>query len=82
MARVLTLLFVGFAASAAVNFTAIAAPEPCKDCTPAPELSIREQIKAERARDADRVAKESASRPWDGKDIGQVKRASTPVVVR
>jgi hypothetical protein len=65
---------------------AFAASDPCVDCGAtagaAPELSIREQIKADRAREVDRIAKESADRPWDGKDLGQIKRTSTAPVVR
>ena len=77
MARALTLLLLGFAVCSA---PASAASDPCKDCSPAPELTIREQIKADRAREADRVAKESTARPWDGKDLGGVKRTITPGV--
>jgi hypothetical protein len=76
------MLLLSVVACAAVNSAALAAPEPCKDCDPATGLTIREQIRAERARDADRVAKESASRPWDGKDIGQAKPTNSPPVVR
>jgi hypothetical protein len=82
MVKRLTLLLFGLVAFTCVNFSAVAAPEPCKDCDPVTGLTVREQIKADRAREADRVAKESAERPWDGKDIGQAKRASTPPVVR
>ena len=81
MARPLILL-LGFAACAGFNFAARAESEPCKDCNVATELTVRERIKAERALDADRVAKESAARPWDGKDLGQTKRASTIPIAR
>jgi len=71
---------VGFAACAWFNFAATAASEPCKDCNPDTGLTVRDQIKADRAREVDRVAKESADRPWD-KDFGQAKRiGATPVV--
>ena len=71
-----------FTVCASGIFPASAASEPCKDCAAPPELSIREQIKAQRAIDADRVAKESSVRPWDGTDIGQAKRANSSPVVR
>jgi hypothetical protein len=80
MAKAWILLLVGFAACACFNFAAIAASEPCKDCNPDAGLTVRDQIKAYRAREVDRVAKESADRPWD-KDFGQAKRiGATPVV--
>jgi hypothetical protein len=82
MTRVLTLLLLAFVVWADANFAAFAASDPCKDCNAAPELTIREQIKADRAREAERVAKESSDRPWDGKDLGGVKRTTTPAVVR
>jgi hypothetical protein len=82
MARAFTFLVVGLTACAWVNSAAIAAPEECKDCSPETGLTIREQIKADRAREADRIAKESADRPWDGKDYGRTKPASKPIVVR
>jgi hypothetical protein len=82
MVRVLTLLLLGLASCGGISFTALAASEPCKNCNATTEPTIREQIKAERARDADRVAKESTSRPWDGKDIGQAKRANPAPIVR
>jgi hypothetical protein len=81
MAKALASLVVGLTACAWLNSAAVAAPEPCKDCNPETGLTIREQIKADRAREADRIAKESADRPWDGKDIGQIKRTSTAPVV-
>ena len=73
---------VGFASLLCVSFVAVAAPETCKDCEAITVLTVRERIKADRAREADRVAKESTVRPWDGKDIGQVQRTSTPPIVR
>jgi hypothetical protein len=80
MAKAWKLLLVGFAACAWFNFAATAASEPCKDCNPDTGLTVRDQIKADRAREVDRVAKESADRPWD-KDFGQAKRiGATPVV--
>jgi hypothetical protein len=83
VARALTSLFLGLAAWAWFNFAALAASEPCKDCIADTGLTIREQIKADRAREVDRIAKESTDRPWDGKDFGQVKRASpSPFVPR
>jgi hypothetical protein len=82
MVKQLTSILLGLVAFTYVSFPAVAAPEPCKDCDPVTGLTMREQIKADRARESDRVAKESAERPWDGKDIGQAKRASTPPVVR
>jgi hypothetical protein len=77
-----SILLLSFVACTAFNFAARAEPEPCKDCNVATELTVRERIKAERALDADRVARESAARPWDGKDLGRAKRASTIPVVR
>src|SRR5260370_37073581 len=76
VARALTSLFLGLAACAWVSFAAIAASEPCKDCGADTGLTIREQIKADRAREVERIAKESTDRPWDGKDFAQAKRAS------
>jgi hypothetical protein len=82
MARALTLL-LGLATFAWINFAAAGtASEPCKDCSPDKELTVREQIKADRARDAERIAKESAGRPWDGKDLGLAKRTNTSPLVR
>ena len=72
MARALAPLFLGLLAFASMNFAA--ASEPCKDCSAETGPTLREQIKAARALDLERMAKESASRPWDGKDIGQGKR--------
>ena len=82
MMKTIASFLLGFAALLCVSFVAAAAPEPCKDCDAVTGLTVREQIKADRVREADRVAKESTVRPWDGKDIGQVKRTSTPPVVR
>jgi hypothetical protein len=81
MAKAWILLLLGLAAFAWFNFAAIAASEPCKDCNPDTGLTIREQIKADRAREVDRVAKESADRPWD-KDFGQAKRIGARPVDR
>jgi hypothetical protein len=81
MARILASLWLGLAVCAWVNSAAVAAPEPCKDCN-ADGLTIREEIKAARARDADRMAKEATGRPWDGKDIGQGKRPLPDPAVR
>jgi hypothetical protein len=77
MARALTSLLLGLAACAWVNSAASAASEPCKDCSPDTGLTVREQIKADRAREADRIAKEPADRPWDSKDFGLAKRTNT-----
>jgi hypothetical protein len=81
MVRVLRSLLLGLTACVWINFAASAASEPCKDCSPDTGLTVREQIKADRAREADRIAKESSDRPWDGKDFGQAKRTSTTPVV-
>jgi hypothetical protein len=81
MAKAITSVFLSLLASALFAVAAIAAPEPCKDCNPETGLTIREQIKAERALEADRIAKESTDRPWDGKDYGRTKPTSaTPIV--
>jgi hypothetical protein len=81
MAKAFMSLLMGLAACAWANFSAGAASASCKDCSADTGLTVREQIKADRAREADRVAKESADRPWDGKDFGQAKRpASYPVI--
>jgi hypothetical protein len=81
MAKVITSVLLGLSACTLFNLAATAAPEPCKDCNPETGLTIREQIKADRAREVDRIAKESADRPWDGKDYGRTKPTSpTPVV--
>jgi hypothetical protein len=61
-------------ALACTGSSAIADPVACKDCKTDSQLTIREQIKADRARDVERVAKESAERPWDVKDTGHPKR--------
>ena len=82
MARAFTSLLLGLAAFAWMSFAAVADSASCKDCNADTGLTVREQIKAVRAREADRIAKESTDRPWDGKDIGQVKRASPTPVVR
>jgi hypothetical protein len=82
MIKMLVSFLFGFAALSCVSFVAAAAPEPCKDCDAVTGLTVREQIKVDRAREADRIAKESTVRPWDGKDIGQLKRANSPPVVR
>jgi hypothetical protein len=82
VARTFTSLVVGLTACAWVNSAAIAAPEPCKDCNPETGLTIREQIKADRAREAERIARESADRPWDGKDYGRTKPTSPTPVAR
>jgi hypothetical protein len=84
MTKLAAVIGLGFIAFVCCNSAAFAASEPCKDCATAgaaPELSIREQIKADRAREVERIAKESADRPWDGKDFGLIKRTpATPVV--
>jgi hypothetical protein len=82
MARALTSLLLGLTAFSWVSFAAIAETASCKDCNADTGLTVREQIKADRAREADRVAKESTDRPWDGKDFGQVKRTSIIPVAR
>jgi hypothetical protein len=82
VARAFKSLIVGLTACAWVNFAAVAQPAPCKDCSADTGLTVREQIKADRAREADRIAKESADRPWDGKDFGQVRRANPIPVAR
>jgi hypothetical protein len=82
MVKVISVLLVSLAICVWGGIAAVASSEPCKDCKPPPELTIREQIKAQRAIDAERVAKESTVRPWDGTDIGQAKRATTTPIVR
>jgi hypothetical protein len=82
MARAMTALLLGLAACTWINFAAAAASEPCKDCNPETGQTVREQIKADRAREADRIAKESTDRPWDGKDFGFAKRTSIAPVAR
>jgi hypothetical protein len=82
VARALTSLFLGLAAFAWANFAALAESASCKDCSADTGLTVREQIKADRAREVDRIAKESTERPWDGKDIGQVKRQPSSLIVR
>jgi hypothetical protein len=81
MVKTWTLILGGLAVFASFNFAAMAASEPCKDCNPELGLTVREQIKADRAREVDRVAKESADRPWD-KDFGQAKRIGAQPGVR
>jgi hypothetical protein len=82
MVKAISALLLALAVCTSGDFAARAASEPCRDCKAPPDLTIREQIKAQRAIDADRVAKESATRPWDGTDIGQAKRVTTTPVVR
>jgi hypothetical protein len=82
MARALASLLLGLAVCAWINCAAVAASEPCKDCKADTGLTIREEIKAARARDVERMAKESAGRPWDGKDIGQGKRPLPDPAIR
>jgi hypothetical protein len=82
MAKAFTSLLMGLAACAWVNFAAGAASVSCKDCSTDTGLTVREQIKADRAREADRAAQEPADRPWDGKDFGQVKRLPASPIVR
>jgi hypothetical protein len=53
----------------------------CPDCPPEKD-TIRETIKAERARDDERRAKESTDRPWTKKDFGKEVPPDAPVVVR
>jgi hypothetical protein len=80
--RALTSLLLGLAVCAWANFAAVAESASCKDCSPDAGLTVREQIKADRARQADRIARESTDRPWDGKDFGQGKRKSPTPLVR
>jgi hypothetical protein len=82
MAKVLTLVLSGLALFAWIGSPASAASEQCKDCSTDTGLTIREQIKADRAREAERIARESTARPWDGKDFGQTKRTNAPPVAR
>ena len=82
MVKALTSLLLGLCAFTWAGFAASAASEPCKDCAPNTELSVREQIKADRAREVERIAKESTDRPWDGKDLGLIKRTNTTPVAR
>ena len=82
MAKAFTKLSLSLAAWASLNVVAIAEPAACKDCNPETGLTIREQIKVDRAREVERIAKETTTRPWDGLDLGYVKRTSTPPVVR
>ena len=74
MFKLSTLAIVGSITLACAGSSAIADPVACKDCKAGTQLTIREQIKADRARDVERVAKESADRPWDLKDPGSPKR--------
>jgi len=82
MVKALTSVLLGLALFAWISSAADAASEQCKDCSAETGLTVREQIKADRAREAERIAKESTARPWDGKDFGQTKRTNTPPVVR
>jgi hypothetical protein len=82
MVKQISALLLSLAISAGSSIAALAASEPCNDCKASPELTIREQIKADRAREADRVARETSDRPWDGKDLGGVKRANDSGAVR
>src|ERR1700694_2812285 len=50
-AKALTSLLLGLAACAWVNFDAGAASASCKDCKADRGLTVREQIKADRARE-------------------------------
>jgi hypothetical protein len=62
--------------------SAMAASAACSNCIPEGEITIREQIKADRARDLERTAKETTDRPWDGKDFGRAKRSPSAPPVR
>ena len=61
--------------------TAVSAAPPCPECGPDKVESVREAIRAERARDDIRRAKEPTDRPWDHKDFGRNQRPDTPPVV-
>jgi len=58
-----------------------AAPQ-CPECGPDKVDNVREAIRAERAQDAIRRAKESSDRPWDHKDFGGTQRPDPPSAVR
>jgi hypothetical protein len=78
MFKVSLLVGAIFVATISTISAASADQIPCKDCSADTGLTVREQIKADRAREADRIAKESPDRPWDGKDFGRTDKAPPP----
>ena len=82
MARALASFLLGLLAWTCISSAAVAASVPCKDCSAETGLTIREEIKAARARDVERMAEEFTGRPWDGKDFGQGTRPLPEPAVR
>jgi hypothetical protein len=82
MTKVSSLVGAALVAIVCIVSEAGAEPVPCKDCSAETGLTVREQIKADRAREADRIAKESSDRPWDGKDFGRAKQTPPAPTVR
>jgi hypothetical protein len=69
-------------ATVSISARAYAEQIPCRDCNSDTGLTVREQIKADRAREVDRLAKESPDRPWDGKDYGRAKPTPAAPAIR
>jgi hypothetical protein len=55
-----------------VSADAIAEPAPCPTCDKPKELTMREQIKAERERYQRENVQNPTTRPWDGMHLGRV----------
>jgi hypothetical protein len=81
MNKVAKVCGLAFVAVVWLSASAAVASVQCPDCPPDKD-TIREAIKAERARDDERRAKESTDRPWTKKDFGKEVRPDVPVIVR
>ena len=55
-----------FALITLMGISAAHAASPCRDCDSTTGLTARETIKLQQAKDAQRVAEDPKTRPWDG----------------
>jgi hypothetical protein len=69
--NILTIILAALVAGAFVPDAATADTAPCTTCEKPKELSLREQIKADRDK-YDRENLNTTGRPWDGMNLGRI----------
>lgn len=72
MSKISKIYFLAILASSIPTVHAVAEPAPCAECESSKPLTLREQIKADRAK-YDRENVKTTTRPWDGMNLGQAK---------
>ena len=82
MSKMSSIYFLAILTSSILTAQAVAEPAPCTECENSKPLTIREQIKADRAK-YDRENAKTIARPWDGMNLGQAKvEKKTPILTQ